>query len=170
MKTSISAKFIGIAYPIFVLKTKPYKLMYTLDKITCMATASSHTQTIDDKSLQGDYFGRLLSIKERVSFDYTCKNLQELIFCKGRWGIDKNAGIHDLSRNMSVPTESRKVVRIEKNLVWLYKISYPFRLHTNENIFVNDDLYAILVLVNNEWFLKEFSYDRNHNTRKLSIV
>ena len=159
MKKSISLKFSNIAYPIFTLAKKPSQIVYTTDTIYCIRTPNGHRDTVDDKKLSGDYFARLLQMKNRITFDYTCKNIQELIFSKSQWGIDSKAKIHDLSKRVAVPIEKRAVVKVSNNLVWLRNISYPFEIPTQENIRLEDKVYGTLVYVNGEWFLREFSYD-----------
>ena len=159
MKKNILSKFSNISYPIFALKQKPYKIGYDLDKIWCMPTADSHRQTLDDKTVSGDYFARLLQIENRITFDYTCKNLQDLIFTGVKWGIDSKAIPHDFSKLSAVPVEKRKVVKVEKNVIWLRNISYPFEIPTKEIVRLEDTIYATMVFVSGEWYLREFSYD-----------
>jgi hypothetical protein len=55
--------------------------------------------------------------------------------------------------------EKRQVTKVVGNLFWLRNISYPFEIPTQENISLEDTIYATMVFVNGEWFLKEFSYD-----------
>lgn len=118
-----------------------------------------HIQTLDDKRLSGDYFARLLQLDTRVKFDYTCRNVQDLIFTKVAWGIDSKAVPHDFSELVAARVEKRQVTKIVGNLFWLRNISYPFEIPTQENIRLEDTIYATMVFVNGEWFLKEFSYD-----------
>lgn len=161
MKKNISLKFNNIAYPIFTLAKKPSKVIYSIDRICCVRSPNGHLETVDDRNLSGDYFARLLQMKVRVSFDYTCKNLQELLFSRSHWGIDSQAIIHDFSEFQAVPVEKRLVTKVQGNLVWLRNISYPFEITTQENIRLDDKVYGTLVYVNGEWFLREFSYDSN---------
>lgn len=122
-----------------------------------MTASNSHKHTVDDKSLAGDYFGRLLQLEKRIKFDYTCKNLQDLLFTQPKWGIDSKAIPHDFSNLVAAPVEKRQVVKVLDNLLWLRNISYPFQIPTQEKIRLTDILYATIVFVNGEWFLKEFS-------------
>lgn len=153
-------KFHNIAYPIFTLKNKPFKVIYETSKIYCIINPNNHKQTVDDKSLTGDYFARLLQLEQRIKFDFTCKNLQELIFSSSKWGIDAKAIPHDFSKLEAVPAEKRLIVKTNKNLIWVKNISYPFEVTTNEAIDIKDSVYATIIQVNGEWFLKEFSYDK----------
>ena len=75
----------SIKYPFFGLFKKPYNISFTLDKIFVNRNKDSHKETVDDKSLQGDYFARLLQIDKRIEFDCTCKDLQQLILKRPNW-------------------------------------------------------------------------------------
>jgi hypothetical protein len=160
MKKNTSNKFLNIAYPIFTTSSKPYAIEYSLDKIYLVRSPDSHKELIDDKKYKGDYFARLLQIDTRFSFDHTCKNLQEVITSKAKWGMDSLAIPHDFSTMVAVPAEKRKVQRIVNSLVWIRGISYPFEITTKESFSNLDELYATIIKVNGEWFIKEFSYDK----------
>ena len=92
--------FENIHYPFFGLYKKPEKITFSLTKIFVHRTLQSHQETIDDKSLEGDYFARLLQIEKRLDFDCTCKNLAQLIFQRPKWGMDSKARPHDISDNV----------------------------------------------------------------------
>lgn len=153
-------KYRNIAYPIFTTNSKPYQIEYTIDKVYLLVSPTSHKQLIDDKSYPGDYFGRLLQIKNRFTFDNTSKNLQQLLLTKAKWGIDSNAVPHDLSKLFAVPAEKRKVIKIVDSLVWVRGISYPFEIATAESFSNLDELYVTIIHVNGEWFIREFSHDK----------
>jgi hypothetical protein len=156
------SKFLGINYPFFGLVKKPYKVIYTLDKILLKRyDENSHLETVDDKTLPGDYFSRLLNIDNRLKFNYTCKNLQDVLISNIKWGIDCKGIPHDLSMLEYVSMDKRKITRIKNNLIWLQNISYPFVVNTNETITLNDQLFASIVNINNEWYIKEFTYDKD---------
>lgn len=158
MKKNIS-KFDGIVFPFFGLKHKPHKILYDVSKIYVVKYKDSHKQTLDDKSLSGDYFNRLLQLENRVKFDYTCKNLQDIVYSSPKWGVDVTAKPFDLSKKQAVATAVKKVKKSSSNLIWVDSISYPFRLNTRENLEINDSMYATLIKVNNEWFIREFTMD-----------
>lgn len=164
MKKSI-LKFKGISYPLFALKKTPYEVSFSLDKILIKINPDSPTQILDDKTLSGDYFSRLISMQERVQFDFTCRNLQDLLISKASWGIDNKAIIHKLTKNIRVPTEKRLVTKVKGNLVWVRNISYPFEIRTTENISIKDDVYATIVNINNDWFIREFSFEPELTTK-----
>ena len=154
------SKFNNINYPFFGLIKKPYETIYSLDKIYIRKYKDSHLETVDDKNISGDYFSRLLTLDNRLKFDYTCRDLQDIIISNVKWGIDCKAIPYDLSTQESVSADKRKVIRTKDNLVWLKNISYPFTLNTKESVNVVDDLYASIVRVNNEWYIREFTYEK----------
>ena len=153
-------KYRNIAYPIFTTNVTPYQLKYTADKVYIKPTANTAEQLLDDKNLQGDYFARLLQLKNRFNYDNTAKNLQQLILTNSKWGMDSNAIPHDLSKRYAVPAEKRKVKKIVNSIVWVQGISYPFEINTKESFSNLDELYVTIVHVNGEWFIKDFSYDK----------
>tara|TARA_R110000782_G_C14730837_1_gene405178 strand:- start:366 stop:734 length:369 start_codon:yes stop_codon:yes gene_type:complete len=119
-------KFDNIVYPFFGLYKKPYKLNYDINKIYVIRSENSHKETADDKSLGGDYFARLLQMNNRLHFDCTCKNLQQLVFQNPKWGMDATANIFDLSKIVNCEVTKRVIVKVRGNLIWFRNISYPF--------------------------------------------
>jgi hypothetical protein len=158
MKKSIS-KFDNISYPIFTLKKTPFEVSFTVDKIYVKQLPTGYVKLLDDKTLPGDYFARLLSMENRVMFDFTCRNVQDLVLSKASWGIDNKAVIHDLTKKFRVPAEKRLIVKVVNNLVWVRNISYPFEIPTTENISIDDKVYATIVKINNDWLIRDFSYE-----------
>ena len=146
-----------INYPIFTLRKKPYKILYTKSKILVKREKSSHLETLDDKDYGGDYFMRLIQIDKRIKFDYTCGGLQDLMLSKSKWGIDSKAKVHELPKFTGTKKEIRKVVRAAKNFVWVKYISYPFKIKTVQNI-SNDieNLSAEIIKIDNKWYIKRF--------------
>lgn len=168
MRKNIS-KFKGICFPLFALKNKPYKVLYDRNKIYAVKHLESHKETVDDKSLSGDYFYRLIQLENRLKFDYTCKNLQDVIYAEPKWGIDSKAKPHDFSIKEAVDAKIVKIKKVSNNLVWLESISYPFRLNTKERLELVDETYAIIVKVNNEWFIKNFSMEPTYTHKTIYI-
>lgn len=152
-------KFTGIKFPFFALRMKPYQVKYALDKIYVQRTFTGHLETVDDKTIEGDYFARLATMSQRLKFDYTCKNLQELVYSKTKWGMDCEANPFDLSKPMTVKSYCHKIVKVRENMIWVKNISYPFEIPTYEKLEIKENIYATLVKIDNEWFLREFSYD-----------
>lgn len=164
-----TSKFEGITYPLFALKSKPYQLVYSTERICAIKTKGSNLETVDDKSLPGDYFSRLLQLVTRLKFDYTCKNLQDVIYTKPAWGMDSLAQPVDLTKREAVTAKCLKVRRIKNNLVWLDSISYPFKVSTNEELIVQDSIYAVVVNINYEWYILSFSSDKQTMNKTIYI-
>ena len=152
-------KYSKINFPFFGLFKKPYLIKYELKKILIQRTYGSHLETIDDKSIKGDYFARLATLDHRVHFDVTCKNIQELVYSNPKWGMDYNAMPYDLSKQEIVPANCGKVVKVRNNNVWIKDISYPFKIPTNESLVITEDIYATLIKIKDEWYLKEFMFE-----------
>ena len=154
-------KFSKVAFPLFGLLDKPYEVNITFDKNQIKRLATSSLETIDDKNLKGDYFARLLQLKKRNNFNVTCRNIQDCITAKVRWGVDKNAIIHDLSRLETVKAKTVKIKKVKENLIWFEQIAYPFKINTKEYLFFEDVIYGRLLFINNEWYIKEFGMEPN---------
>jgi len=162
-------KFKNINYPVFGLYKKPYNISYDHNKIYVIRAMNSHKETVDDKSFEGDYFARLIQITTRLKFDCTCSNLQQLIFENPKWLMDANANPVDLSNSLKCKVIKRKINKTKQNLVWFNSISYPFTIPTNEILDLKEDIYAIMVQVDNEWFIKSFT-DDNKPVRNWMIL
>ena len=156
-------KFSKITFPFFGLLKKPYEINITFDKIQIRRLISSPLETLDDKNLEGDFFARLFQLEKRNDFSVTCKDIQECLNSKVKWGLDKNAIIHDLSKLETIPAKTVKIKYVKENLIWFYNISYPFKIHTNQDLSFDDKdvIYGRLLFINNEWYLKEFSMSPN---------
>lgn len=153
------AKYSKVQFPFFGLNKSPYLLKYDLQKISIQRSHHSHLETVDDKSLKGDYFARLATLEHRVHFDVTCKNIQELVYAGPKWGMDFQAQPYDLSRQEVVPAYNNKVIKVRNNNVWIKDVSYPFIIPTNETLVITEDIYATLVKIGYEWYLKEFMFE-----------
>ena len=77
--------------------------------------------------------------------------------------MDCEANPFDLAKPMTVKSYCHRIVKVKDNLVWIKNISYPFEIPTNESLEIKEDIYATLVKVDNEWYLREFSYDTKNN-------
>lgn len=161
MKISIS-KFDGIAYPLYAFYKKPERIDYSLRCIHVYIEDNYYL--LDDKSLQGNYLSRLLQLDDRVYFDVTCRNLQDIVSSRVKWGIDSKGVVHDLSKKQRFDTEFRQVVKFNEQYVWVKNISYPFKIYTKEKISLTTDIFAKIVKIQGEWYLLGFSYDKGPNT------
>lgn len=169
MKKNI-LKLRNISFPFFGLKKAPDTIEYTLDKIYTYSGPNAHKATLDDKNLSGDYFARLLQMKNRVRFDFTCKNIQDIVYSKVNWGVDSAGIIHDLSVPQAVEWQIKRVKRSSNNLVWLDKISYPFEINTLEDLNLDTkDMNAVVVLINNEWYIKEFTSEKTIDKKRITV-
>ncbi len=161
--------FKNITYPLFGLYNKPYNISFTLEKIYINRNKDSHKETVDDKSLQGDYFARLLQLEKRVDFDCTCKDLQQLIFKRPKWGMDSKATPFDLSESFYCRAIKEPVIKTRDNLVWFRKVSYPFKIPTEQELTLDDKIYGVLISLNNEWYIKKFTLDDSPINGKMKI-
>jgi hypothetical protein len=163
-------KFDGITYPFFGLIEKPYAISYDLSKIYVIRRKDSHRETVDDKSLQGDYFARLAQMNQRLKFDTTCANLQQLIISKVRWGMDANAKPYDLTQQESVKATSKQIIKTRGPHIFVKGITYPFTMPTNETLDFekSDELFMTLVFINEEWYPFEITNELK-NIKSLTI-
>ena len=148
-----------ISFPLFGLYKKPYEIKYSLSKIQLKRGENSHLETVDDKNLTGDYFARLAQLNKRLMFDVTCKNVQQLIYERPKWGMDANARPVDLSEKIYCAATKRPVIKVRDNLIWFKGISYPFKIPSNDELHLLDKIYGILISYRNEWYIKEFTFD-----------
>ena len=158
-----------ISFPLFGLYKKPYEIKYSLSRIQLKREESSHLETVDDKSLEGDYFARLAQLNKRLMFDCTCKNVQQLIYERPKWGMDAKSRPHDLSDKIFCPAIKKPVVKVRDNLIWFKNISYPFKIPSNDDLHTIKGIYGVLVQYRLEWYIKEFTYD-DKPLRKNSIT
>lgn len=63
---------------------------------------------------------------ERVKFEYTIRNVGELIRAKIKWGVDVNSTIHDLSIKEKFKARVVKAKKIRGQYLWLNTVTYPF--------------------------------------------
>ena len=163
-------KFDGITYPFFGLIEKPYAISYDLSKIYVIRRKDSHRETVDDKNLQGDYFARLAQMNQRLKFDTTCANLQQLIVSKVRWGMDANAKPYDLTQQESVKATSKQIIKTRGPHIFVKGITYPFTMPTNETLDFekSDELFMTLVFINEEWYPFEITNELK-NIKSLTI-
>ena len=76
--------------------------------------------------------------------------------------MDSRARPHDISELVYHTSLKLPIKKIRDNLVWFNKISYPFEIPTHEELNIPEDIYGILVSINNEWFIKEFTFDESN--------
>ena len=152
-------KFDGIVYPFFGLKEKPYAISYDLTRIYVVRHKDSHRETVDDKSLQGDYFARLAQLNKRLKFDATCKDIQQLIISQIKWGMDATAKPFDLSNKEPFKAMNEKIVKTRGSYIFVKGVSYPYKMHTNETLEISktDEMYTTMIYVDGEWYPYEIT-------------
>ena len=101
------SKYSKIKFPFYGLKNKPYNIQFELDKIFLqISERDNHIKVLDDKSIEGDYFTRLVKMDEekytRVKFDITCLNIGDIIRNNIKWGLDSSAIIFDFSKKEKI--------------------------------------------------------------------
>lgn len=164
------SKYKGIKFPFYGLKEKPFDIQFTLNKIEIkLSQVDNQWKVLDDKELSGTYFNRQVKMLEKkytkVNFNFTCRNMQELINSKCKWGVDNNAQIFDLTTKEKFKLVCRNIKKIKNNLIWIDQISYPFEINTNK-INIKENYYATLVNIDRCWHLIEFSFSKH---RRIAI-
>jgi hypothetical protein len=152
-------KFDGIVYPFFGLKEKPYAISYDLTRIYVVRRKDSHRETVDDKSLQGDYFARLAQLNKRLKFDATCKDIQQLIISQIKWGMDATAKPFDLSNKEPFKAMNEKIIKTRGSYIFVKGVSYPYKMPTNETLEISktDEMYTTMIHVDGEWYPYEIT-------------
>ena len=64
---------------------------------------------------------------------------------------------------MFVRRSKEKSTRHMTILFGLSLISYPFSIPTDQKLDLDEEMYGILISINNEWFIKEFTLDEETN-------
>jgi len=164
----VSTKFDGIKFPFFGLKTKPYKISFSKSCAIITKFKYGKMYILDDVSLlEKTYSERLLKLdtshpQTRIVFDYTFTSLSQLIksINKINWGLDSSGKSFNLRRKQKFKAQIAQVKKKNDNLLWIEGISYPFELPYDIDNFKSKDLYALLVKVNNTWYIKEFTHEK----------
>lgn len=107
------------------------------------------------------YMSRIIDIDDRLEFEFTCRNLTELINSPVSWGLDSRGKVFNLSKNELFTISTRSIKKIENQLIWLKGISYPFPLEKSLNIEDIDSktLKVNVVYIDYTWILHSFTYD-----------
>lgn len=161
----IHSKFKDIVFPFFGKRQNPYNIKYKKDIIEANLTKDHKYYTIDKvttKTVGTTYYQRLFDLDNRIEYDFTCRNLTELINSSVLWGVDDAGKIFDLSNKerFKIKTSSiRKIVN--PGLIWLHRISYPFVLDRSINLSEIDPvvLKASVVYIDYTWVLYKFTYE-----------
>lgn len=167
----MTTKFTGIHFPFFGLKVKPYNIEYHVTgHITLTKFKDGKVYLLDDVKLDSSsYSERLLRLdsqhsQTRLVFDFTFNNLRQLIKSadKVKWGLDSRGQVFNLSKKFKYKAKIAKVKRKNDNLLWIDGITYPFTLPYPIDNFKSQDLYAILVNIENTWYIKDFTHEKKY--------
>jgi hypothetical protein len=172
----ISKMIDTIKYPAFALKDVPYKVYYNDTSIVI-------TKQPDGKEYMFDimvdnvnsYVERLFYMEEevenRIQFDYTILNREQLVFSYENieWCVDSDGKIFNLGHKQNLPVECRKVKTVKEDKIWLEKVLHSFELKVPLEESNIDELWATIVMINNEWFIKNFSYEYKKYSNYLII-
>jgi len=157
------SKFYGIIYPFFGLNKKPYEIKYKESLILLKRTSKSQYLILDDKELScKTYVNRIFEMEkeyenERVRFDITARNLEELLQTKVKWGIDSSAKVFELHKKEIFKIKCSTIEKRKEDLLWVKGISYPFEFPKYLSCTTFGNLYVYLVNVDEEWHLYKFS-------------
>jgi hypothetical protein len=161
-------KFRYLKFPIFGLKDY-IKLEYTLDKI--YAHKENQKYIIDDKTIPNhSYLSRLIELDsrkdyQRLKFDFTIRNIEELLKSKCKLGIDDSGVIHNFTIRERVRYAEKRIVKIKDNYIWFKNISYPFKIPSEmikEVIKNREYYYGQLVYIVNTWYFLQFTDEKSN--------
>ena len=109
-------------------------------------------------------------MNQRLKFDTTCANLQQLIVSKVKWGMDATAKPYNLTQQETVKATNRQIIKTRGSNVFVKGISYPFTMPTNETLEFekSDELFMTLVFINKEWYPFEITNELK-NIKSLTI-
>ena len=127
----IHSKFKDIVFPFFARKHNPYSVKYKKDKILVKITSHSKDAIVDivsEDNKNFSFFERIASLDDRVVFEYTCRNLTELLNCEAHWGVDSLGKVFDLINTERFRTKLTKIRKIKKGLFWVNSVSYPIQI------------------------------------------
>lgn len=153
------SKFSRISFPLFGLKNV-IKFEFTLDKV--FTTINSQKLIVDDKNIKNNsYLSRLIELDsrkdyQRIKFDLTIRNMEELLKSNCKIGIDNLGNIYNFDIKEQVKYSEREIIKIKEHYFWFKNISYPFKieLENMEEIINNKSYYyGKLTYINKNWYL-----------------
>lgn len=152
------SKFSDIQFPIFGIKNL-VSFEFTLDKI--FTTINNQKLIVDDKTIKNEsYLSRLIELDsrkdyQRLKFDFTIRNMEELIKSNCKVGIDNFGKIHYFEIKEQFKYAEREITKVKNPYFWFKNISYPFKINL-ENISELEDnksyYYGKLVYINKNWY------------------
>lgn len=167
------SKYSNINYPLYGLSST-IDLDFSLDKI--YTTIKGQTFIVDDKSIETpSYFSRLLVLEStpgvsRIKFDFTIRNLEELIKSNCKTAFDDNALLYNFSSKEWFKYSERSITKTLNHYIWFEKISYPFKLDMPNIDYIlenKQDYYGKLVYIEHCWCLLGLSDEKSHKDKIL---
>lgn len=144
----------------------PYHIKYYNNEVKCNFRKDHRyflIDKIDETTKNLSYLERLVLAEDRVEFNYTCRNLTELINSSSKWGVDSSARIFDLSSKERFPLKVRSIRKIKPGLIWLNRISYP--IHIDKTIKLEEIdtkvVKAAVVYIDHTWVLYRVTYSNS---------
>ena len=159
-------KFSKLNFPIFGLKTV-VDFNFTLNEI--FTTINGQKYIVDDKSINNpSYLSRLVELDsrkkyQRLKFDYTIRNMEELLKSDCKVGIDELGNIRYFDVKEQFKYSERKIVKNRNKHFWFDKISYPFTLDLENIEKIAEDYkyyYGKLTYINRNWYFLGFSDEK----------
>jgi hypothetical protein len=168
------SKFSKITFPIFGLKDL-VKFEFTLDKI--FVTINNQKFIVDDKNIKNqNYLSRLIELDsrkdyQRLKFDFTIRNIEELIKSNCKIAIDSLGNIHTLDIKEQFKYSEREITKIKLPYIWFKNISYPFKLELENISEITDNssfYYGKMTYINKNWYFLGIT-DEKTNKDKIWI-
>ncbi len=165
------SKFSKISFPIFGIKNV-VQFEFTIDKI--FMTINNQKYIVDDKNIKNqEYLSRLIELDsrkdyQRIKFDYTIRNIEELLKSNCKLGIDSLGNIHNFEIKEQFKYSEREIIKTKLPYFWFKNISYPFKINV-ENISEIEEnksfYYGKLTYINKNWYFLGLTDEKtNKNT------
>lgn len=162
------SKFSKINFPIFGLKNLTV-FEFTIDKI--FTTINNQKYIVDDKNIKNqDYLSRLIELDsrknyQRLKFDFTIRNMEELLKSNCKTGIDSLGNIHNFEIKEQFKYSEKEITKIKLPYFWFKNISYPFKINL-ENISEIEEnksfYYGKLTYINKNWYFLGFTDEKTN--------
>ena len=168
------SKFSNIQFPIFGLKNL-INFEFTLDKI--FTTINNQKFIVDDKTIKNiSYLSRLIELDsrkgyQRLKFDFTIRNMEELIKSSCKIGIDNFGNIHSFDIKEQVKYAEKEITKIKPPYFWFKNISYPFKIDLENISEIADNssfYYGKMIYINKNWYFLGIT-DEKTNKDKIWI-
>lgn len=156
------SKFSNLNFPIFGLKTV-VDFNFTLNEI--FTTINGQKYIVDDKSINNpSYLSRLIELDsrkkyQRLKFDYTIRNMEELLKSDCKVGIDELGNIRYFDVKEQFKYSEKEIIKVRKKHFWFKSISYPFTLDLENIEKIAEDYkyyYGKLAYINRDWYFLGF--------------